>query len=124
MKVLASDAPSNPLGTALAGELDSSAFEVDNTPPAILVQSVRVEGGRTIITFDVKDDHSPIQRVEFSQDGLRWRGVFPKDGIADSKEERYELSFEGELSDRGLILRASDAMNNVGTTHVERPKKK
>ena len=88
------------------------------------MQSVRVEGGRTIITFDVKDDHSPIQRVEFSQDGLRWRGVFPKDGIADSKEERYELSFEGELSDRGLILRASDAMNNVGTTHVERPKKK
>ena len=48
-------------------------------------------GGRTIITFDVKDDHSPVQRVEFSQDGQRWRGVFPVDGIADSKDEHYEL---------------------------------
>ena len=67
VKVVASDAPSNPAGTALTGELDSAAFEIDNTPPAIAVGSVRVERGRTIVTFDVKDDHSPIQRVEFSR---------------------------------------------------------
>ena len=85
---------------------------------------MRVEGGRTIITFEVKDDHSPIHRAEFSQDGLRWRGIFPKDGIADSKDERYELTIDGELTERGLILRASDSMNNVATTHIERPKKK
>ena len=35
VKVVASDAPSNPAATALAGELDSVAFEIDNTPPAI-----------------------------------------------------------------------------------------
>lgn len=124
VKVVASDAPSNPLGTALTGELDSSAFEIDNTPPVILVQSVRVEGGRTIIAFEVKDDHSPIQRAEFSHDGLRWRGVFPKDGIADSKDELYELAIDGALTERGLILRASDSMNNVATAHVEPPRKK
>ena len=124
VKVVASDSPSNPLGTALTGELDSSAFEIDNTPPAILVQSARVEGNRTLIVFEVKDDHSPIQRVEFSQDGQRWRGIFPKDGIADSKQERYELTLEGELTERGLILRASDSMNNVETQHVDAPRKK
>ena len=70
---------------------------------------------RTIITFDVKDDHSPIQRVEFSQDGQRWRGVFPVDGIADSRDEHYELAVDGELGDRGLTLRATDSMNNVAT---------
>ena len=107
-----------------AGELASAAFEIDNTPPQILVQSVRVEGGRTIISFEVKDDHSPVQRAEFSQDGLRWRGVFPIDGIADSKDERYELAMDGELTERGLILRASDSMNNVATTHIDRPRKK
>jgi hypothetical protein len=122
VRIVASDAPSNPAGTALAGEMDSSAFEIDNSPPVIAVSSVRVDRGRTLITFDVKDDHSPVQRVEFSQDGQRWRGVFPVDGIADSRTEHYELAVDGELGDRGLTLRASDSMNNVATTHVEAPR--
>jgi sugar lactone lactonase YvrE len=124
VRIVASDAPSNPLSTALAGELDSTAFEVDNTPPVISVSSVRVVSGRTIITFDVKDDHSPIRGVEFSQDGQRWRGVFPVDGIADSRDEHYELPINGELDERGLTLRASDAMNNVSTTHVDSPSRR
>jgi hypothetical protein len=63
-----------------------------------------------------------VQRVEFSQDGQRWRGVFPLDGIADSREEHYELVVEGELGERGLTLRASDSMNNVETIHVDAPR--
>jgi hypothetical protein len=124
MKVVASDSPSNPAATALAGELESAEFDVDNTPPAILIQGVRVEGGRTIVTFEVKDDHSAIQRVEFSQDGQLWRGIFPRDGIADSKDEHYELGLDGALTERGLVLRASDSMNNVATAHVDAPKRK
>jgi hypothetical protein len=69
----------------------------------------------------VKDDHSPILRVEFSQDGQRWRAVFPVDGIADSPNEHYELAVDGELGDRGLTLRATDSMNNVSTAHVDPP---
>ncbi len=124
VRIVASDAPTNTVGTALTGEIDSSAFDIDNTPPTITVSSTRVEGGRTIITFDVKDDHSPVQRVEFSQDGQRWRGVFPVDGIADSISEHYVLSIEGELTERGLALRASDTMNNGATAQVDAPKKK
>ena len=124
VKIVASDAPSNPLATALTGELDSAAFEVDNTPPSIAVTNVRVVSGRTVISFDVKDDHSPIRGVEYSSDGQRWRGVFPVDGIADSREEHYELPIEGELGDRGITLRASDAMNNVATTHVDAPRRR
>jgi hypothetical protein len=83
-----------------------------------------VERGRTIITFDVKDDHSPIQRVEYSQDGQRWRGVFPTDGIADSREEHYELAIDGEIGERGVTLRASDSMNNVATAHADAPRRR
>jgi hypothetical protein len=50
--------------------------------------------------------------------------VFPVDGIADSREEHYELPVEGELGDRGLTLRASDSMNNVATTHVDAPRRR
>jgi hypothetical protein len=122
VKVVASDMPSNPADTALTGELESAAFDVDNSPPAIVIANVRADRDRTVITFDVKDDHSAIQRVEFSEDGQQWRGVFPTDGIADSRQERYELVVDHALTARGLTLRAADSMNNVDTGHVDRPK--
>jgi hypothetical protein len=121
IKIVASDSPANASGDALTGEMDSNAFEIDNTPPTIAVRSVRMERGRTLIGFEVKDDHSPIQKVEYSQDGQRWHGVFPIDGIADSKDERYELSIDGDIGERGVTLRASDAMNNVASAQVDRP---
>jgi hypothetical protein len=124
IRIVASDAASNPVGSALSGELDSQAFEVDNTPPSIIVGDARLVGGRTTIAFDVRDDHSPIQRVEFSLDGTRWRSVFPTDGIADSKSEHYELTLDGEVPDRGVTIRASDSMNNVATAHVDAPRRK
>ena len=121
VKIVASDAPSNPLSVALAGELESTAFDVDNTPPTIVVGAVRVERGRTVVPFDVKDDNSAVLKTEFSQDGQRWRGIFPVDGISDSRSEHYELVIDGEIGERGLTLRASDAMNNVATIHLDAP---
>ena len=35
LRVVASDSPSNPAGTALAGERDSGAFQIDHTPPRL-----------------------------------------------------------------------------------------
>jgi hypothetical protein len=101
--------------------MESGAFDINNTPRAIAVAGARLDRGRTLITFDVTDDHSPIQRVELSQDGLKWRGVFPADGIADSRQEHYEVALEGTLGERGVTVRASDAMNNVETAHVDPP---
>jgi sugar lactone lactonase YvrE len=119
VKIVASDAPANAAAEALAGEMDSIAFEIDNTPPAITVGAVRMERGRTVVPFQVTDDHSPIQRVEYSQDGQHWRSIFPVDGIADSRSERYELSIEGDIGERGLTLRATDSMNNVSSAQVD-----
>jgi hypothetical protein len=125
VRVVASDRPSNAAENALAGELDSSAFDIDHTPPVITVGGVQSEGRRTTVTFDVSDANSPIQRVEFSQDGgQRWTGIFPKDGIADSRDEHYELTIDGELGELGLTIRASDAMNNVETSHVSPPRRR
>jgi hypothetical protein len=122
IKIVASDSPSNPTSTALSGELESIAFEIDNTPPQITVTSTRVDGNRTLIVFDVKDDHSPILRAEISQDGQLWRAAFPVDGIADSKSEHYEVAIDGMLGSRGLTIRASDSMNNVATAQVDAPR--
>ena len=46
------------------------------------------------------------------------RRCFPKDGIADSKTERYEVVVDGAIGESGITIRASDSMNNTDTTHV------
>jgi len=122
VRIVASDSPSNPSDTALAGERDSSAFQIDHTPPAITLSGVRATGGKTTVSFSVTDADSPVSRTEYSRDGgLRWTAIFPVDGIADSKSERYELTLDDPLGDRGVTLRASDSMNNADTAHVSGP---
>jgi sugar lactone lactonase YvrE len=121
VKIVASDAPSNPPGTALTGERESRSFDIDNSPPVITIDSVRREGTRTIVEFTVKDDNSPVQRVEYSLDADRWRTIHPKDGIADSRVEQFELSIDGDATDKAVILRAVDSMSNVATTRAEAP---
>jgi hypothetical protein len=94
---------------------------VDNAPPVITVTAVRRDGARTIVAFTVTDDQSAVQRVEYSLDADRWRTIHPKDGIADSRVEQFELVLDGDATDKAVILRAVDAMSNVATTRAESP---
>jgi hypothetical protein len=71
-----------------------------------------------VVAFEVTDDHSPILKVECSSDGQEWRTVFPTDGIADSRTERYEVTLDQPLGPRGLTIRVTDSMNNVMTRTV------
>ncbi|MQA30162.1 MAG: hypothetical protein GEU82_10025 [Luteitalea sp.] len=121
VRVAASDASSNASDTALVGELDSVPFDVDNTAPSVVVADVRAESTRTIVTFDVNDDQSPVQRVECSEDGQQWRSVFPADGIADSRSEHYVMVIDGAIGPGGVTLRVTDAMNNVTSAQVNPP---
>jgi sugar lactone lactonase YvrE len=121
IRVVASDAPSNSPGTALTGAMESTSFEIDNTPPAITVSSVRRDGNRLIIAFDARDANSSIQKAEYSLDGDRWQTVYPKDGIADSKYEQFELTLTGTAPGRGVMLRVSDALNNLAGTEAQAP---
>ena len=115
VRVVASDAPSNAAGSALSGDLESTAFDIDNTPPVITVTAVRRDGGRTTLAFDVRDDNSAVLKVEYSLDGDRWQAIYPKDGIADSRIEQYELTVPEGQDALGVVLRATDALNNVAS---------
>jgi sugar lactone lactonase YvrE len=115
IKVSASDAPSNSPGTALTGEMESVSFDIDNTAPRIEVQPTTRGAARTSINFVVQDEQSPVQRVEYSLDASRWRVVYPKDGIPDSRREEFEVALGDGETGRGVIIRATDAMNNVAT---------
>ena len=115
LRIVASDAPSNPAATALTGHLDSDSFDIDNTPPVIVIGGMRRDGARTVVSFDVRDEQSAVQKVEYSLDGTRWKPVYPTDGIADSRIEHFELVLESEAATRGVMIRAADALNNMGS---------
>jgi len=119
VRILASDLPSNSTSSALSGARESTAFAIDNVPPVITVTSARRENGRATITFDVRDANSSVQKVDYSVDGDRWQSVYPKDGIADSRFEQFELVLEGDAASRGVTLRATDALNNTASTRGE-----
>jgi hypothetical protein len=119
VKIVASDAPANPPGSALSAERESGTFDIDNTPPSISILGATRTNGRTAVKFTVRDLDSPVQRVEYSLDADRWRPIYPKDGIADSRVEEFELTLDADTADKAIILRAVDGMNNVATGRAE-----
>jgi hypothetical protein len=119
IKVSASDAPSNSPATALVGEMESVSFDIDNTAPHIDVQPPGGGGAKPIIKFVVRDDQSAVLRVEYSLDASRWRVAYPVDGIPDSRREEFEIALEDAGGARSVIIRATDAMNNVATAVAE-----
>jgi hypothetical protein len=121
IRVVASDAPSNAPSTALTGALESTAFDIDNTPPVITVTSVTRQGGKLMIAFEVRDDNSNVQKAEYSLDGDRWQAIYPKDGIPDSRLEQFELVLDGEPGTHGVIIRATDALNNMASARGDVP---
>ena len=119
-KVVASDAPDNPPGYALAGERVSEPVDIDNTPPVVRqVGSAQITDERARAIFEVEDATGRIKRADVSVDGGAWHEVFPDDGIADSPHERYSLNLA--LSGSGehtISLRAFDNSSNVGSISV------
>ena len=106
------------------GELDSSAFEVDNTPPAIAVGGVRVDRGRTIVTLrrQGRSLADPARRVLAGRpalarrvSGRRHRRLPPGALRAGGRRRCWR--------ERGLTLRVIDSMNNVETGHVDAPRR-
>jgi sugar lactone lactonase YvrE len=119
LKVRASDSRSNAADTALAGELESNSFEIDNVAPTVQIGALRRDGTRFVIPADIRDGDSAISRVEYSVDAQRWQNAFPRDGILDARQESFELRLDADTAGRTLVIRATDALGNVGTGQVQ-----
>jgi hypothetical protein len=115
LKVSASDRRSNPADAALAGELESSSFDIDNVAPTVEIGAQRKDGARVIVAAEVRDADSPVTKVEYSLDAQRWQPAFPRDGILDGRVEAFEIRLEPDAAGRTIVIRATDALGNVGT---------
>ena len=119
LKVLASDRRANPADVALAGELESSSFEIDNVSPTVHIGALRRDGTGFLVPVEVRDADSAVTRVEYSLDAQRWQTAFPGDGILDARQETFELRLEPHAAGRTLVIRATDALGNVGTGQIQ-----
>jgi len=121
VKIVASDAPSNPQTSALSGERESRLFDVDNTPPRVAdLDATPSEGGVHRLTFAAIDDASAVRKVEYSVDSGNWVIVYPQDGICDSKRETFDITVSGYSGGvHTLVLKVTDLLENVGTARAE-----
>ena len=124
LKIVGTDAGSNPPALALKTERESERFEVDNTPPVIehleSIRAISPVGGSAIASvvskFTARDATSSIERAQYSVDGGEWILVAPAAGISDAPEEHYEFSLSGLTpGEHTLAVRAYDRFENVGS---------
>jgi len=121
VRVAASDAGAQPEGSALTGEVESAAIDVDNTPPVLTAGAVTRDGGRPVVAVEVHDEHSAVSRIEYAADGRTWLPAYAADGLLDGRRESATLRLESAAAGRTVVVRATDAMQNTGTLTVRIP---
>ena len=124
LKVVASDAPSNPPASALSAERESERFEVDNTNPTIGkieasatgMNADRSQGVSYDFQFTASHPSSSIERAQYSVDGGEWILLAPDKGISDYKTETYSFTVRHLMpGEHTIAVRAYDRFDNVGS---------
>jgi hypothetical protein len=119
LKIVASDADSNPYGRFLIGELVSKPFVISNATPLVEISGHQVQGKRVEAQFRVRVPTGRVASAEFSVDGGEWFLVFPADGIADSGQEEFQIQTADVPSGEHVIgIRGTDANGNTGTSKL------
>lgn len=123
LKIVASDAPSNPPSEALKAERESERFEIDNTPPVIEALSAKPSSdrndspkGATRIHFEARDSSSAIARAEYSVDGADWMLVPPVGRLSDAPHETYDFAISGlGAGEHTVAVRVFDRFENAAS---------
>jgi hypothetical protein len=116
LKIMASDAPSNPSGEGLTSERESDRFVVDNAPPSIaqLMADSITAGVR--VRFQASAPVSFITRAQYSLDAGDWTLVFPAGGLSDAPRESYDFQLpKVSPGEHTVTVRVYDQFENVST---------
>ena len=125
LKIVASDALSNPAGEGLTGERESGRFVVDNTPPSIAQLTADTGSGGTAVRvrFQASSLASFIERAQYSLDAGDWTLVFPAGGLSDALRENYDFQLQKVApGEHTITVRVYDQFENVSsakaTVHI------
>ena len=112
-----SDERSNPGDLALSHELVSAPVLIDNRRPEW--QDLRFDATSQVLTAKVSDSASLITELSLSIDGGDYQPLTARDGILDSPSEEVQHKVAKLLpGSHTLLLRATDAADNVATTQL------
>jgi len=114
IKVVASDAPSNPPEQVQTGENLSDRFEVDNTPPRIEELAAVIRSRAVEVAFTARDSYSSLKKAEYSVNAGEWKPLFPQGGTTDAREHRYLFQLENlEAGEHTVVVRVYDRFDNA-----------
>ena len=118
LKVLASDRRANPAETALGGELESSSFDIDNVAPpcrsARSAATARASSSPSRCATPIRRCHASNTRSTRSAGRPRSRAT----ASSTRGRSRSRCGSSADAAGRTLVIRATDALGNVGTGQV------
>jgi len=125
VKITASDIPDNPPNRALTDEKVSKRFEIDNTPPEVLIamnqqQQDAAATSDIFITVLAQDSASRLTQAEYALDGEEWIPIFPDDAVTDSRDEKYSIPLTDLTEDQEhlVVFRVTDSHQNIGVAKI------
>ncbi|MBN2465354.1 hypothetical protein JXD38_06995 [candidate division WOR-3 bacterium] len=126
LKLVASDEPTEAAGAALAAEMVSRPFLVDNTAPIVTGLKAGAPDPKTDlsrVSFSVQDALSPIAAARVSVNAGNWVTLEPQDHIFDSTAETFSADVRLPSSVLGLpffvvSVWVADAQGNVAAART------
>jgi hypothetical protein len=115
-RIVASDRTSNPTAQALEDRLESKAFVIANTLPAIDWKDVQAQDSAVSASFSAGTTGSSLYRVEVAIDTNRWEVVLPEDGVTDESKEDFAVTLSDvKPGPHTLKVRIIDEVGNLST---------
>jgi len=113
LRVTASDLKSNPPDRALAAELVSEPFLIDNTPPEISGLKATRSGRTLRVEWKAADALSLIQKAEYSLNGRDWTLAEPVTRLTDSPALDFAVEVAAPASgEQTVAVRVTDQFDN------------
>ncbi|MFQ5739503.1 MAG: hypothetical protein ACE5JX_10875 [Acidobacteriota bacterium] len=118
-KVVASDRFNNPPSKSLEAELVSKPFVISNTSPRIEISQPQVQENSVTVQVTARTSASSVYQTDYAVDAGEWQILYPRDGIADSEVEEFDLTATKLARGEHLItVRVVDSVGNIGTAKV------
>jgi hypothetical protein len=113
LKVVASDAPSNPPSDVLTAERESDRFEVGNMPPQVDNLRAQASGQSATLSFGATSTSGAIARASYSVDSADWQIVFPVGQLTDAPKESYRWQVTNlSPGEHTVSVRVTDRFGN------------
>jgi hypothetical protein len=114
LRITASDSPDNPPDQALAAQLESERFTIDNTAPQITGLTGTRTGNRITVSWQARDARSIIQKAEYSVNGSDWIVAQPASRLSDSPQLNYSVEVKDAGPETTIAVRVTDEYDNAG----------